>query len=231
MVRFLIALALCVVTSHAYAVPGVTGLYNTGVDNFGNALPVSTADPHWSLLYFATPSGLPAVSMTPHFAWVDPVSVTPDARWIGPVSSPSTDPQFPNNVFTYSLSFNIDPSVNLTTLGLVGNWASDNQSGIWLNGLYTGNFNLAGTFEGGDGSYANLKPFNLTSGFQHGPNSLQFILFNDSIAGGAPGYLNPTGLLVSDLASVPEPGSIVFWGLFGVIGGVAYMTRRKMLRT
>jgi len=231
MTRFLATLALCLVTTQAYAVPGVSGLYNTGVGNTGTALPIGTTDSHWDLSYVGVPAGLPALAMTPHPAWVDHSTLTPDARWIGPVDSANEDPQFPGTVFSYTLEFNIDPIVNLSLLGVEGSWASDNESQIWLNGAYTGISRPAGSFENNDGSYVDLLDFIVTSGFQYGTNTLTFIVPNDSIPGGPPGFLNPTGLLVADLASVtvPEPSSIVLCGLAGVATVGVYL-RRKMQR-
>ena len=182
-------------------------IYNTGEDNNGQALPVGVLDPHYSLI--SAPSGVPLTAITtqPNAAWV-PNGVSAD--WISP--SASGNDSWPVGTYDYRTTFNLS-GFDINTAKLFGQWASDNDACIFLNGASTG----ACT---GFADFGHLTAFMIDSGFVQGTNTLDFMVDN----GGG-----PTGLYVeiAGTADVPEPSSIllVASGLVSTAVGI----RRKLL--
>lgn len=190
--------------------PGVApipGLFNTGVDNNGNALAGGAADPHYTLNVNPNgANGIPAVvqSGIPG-AWVDN---TAGSQWVGPVEF--TNDIGTGGVFEYSTVFDLagfDPATALVQ----GLWASDNPGGeILLNGVSVGQANAG---------FTTLSPFLITSGFISGDNMLTFRFSNGAAAG------DFTGLRVDGLQGfavalpVPEPAtaSLALLGLGGLM--------------
>ncbi|NLK41792.1 MAG: hypothetical protein GX298_07035, partial [Planctomycetes bacterium] len=175
------------------AMAGVTGLYNTGVDDNGIPLAADVADPHYTLF---SPEGLTAYAITKHNAWVSPGS---DAMWIGPTASSVTDAE---GWYVYRLTFDI--AVDPANVIINGKWATDNSGEIWLNGTETGVTRL------GERGFEDLSDFTLLEGFASGENTLEFKVYNYPGTSG-----NPTGLLVTDLSVtiVPAPGAILLAGI------------------
>ncbi len=179
-------------------------IFNTGVDNNGMALAVGTLDPHYSLI--SAPPGVPltAIATQPNAAWVPNTST---ADWISP--SASGNDSWPVGTYDYQTTFNItgDP----LTAQLMGQWASDNDACIYLNGANTG----ACT---GFSDFGSLTAFLITSGFKSGSNTLDFIVDN----GGG-----PTGVFAEISGTqTPEPSSILLMGS-GVLSA-ACAFRRKL---
>jgi hypothetical protein len=179
--------------SQAGAVP-IANLYSTGVDNSNNALPTGSTDTH----YFATssPGGPFAPIVVSDAGWPFPLWVannyTPgsSSRWIGPdVSSYG-----PAGNYVYRTTFFLPPSA--TNVVINGLWATDDWgTDILINGNSTGQVSAG---------FTSLVPFAVTSGFQPGPNSLDFLVTN---AGG------PTGLRVDGIRGkfdlIPEPATFL----------------------
>ncbi len=186
------------------AMAGVTGLYNTGVDDNGIPLVADVADPHYTLI---SPEGLTAYAITKHNAWVGPGS---DAMWIGPTASSVTDAE---GWYVYRLTF--DVSTDPANVIIKGKWATDNSGQIWLNDIDTGV--RANT-------YNSLSDFTLLEGFASGENTLEFKVYNATGSSG-----NPTGLLVTDLSVtiVPAPGAILLAGIGTSVVGL--LRRRRTL--
>ncbi len=189
------------------------GLWNTGVDDVGVALPYGTADLHYALTMPDT-SAAAAIAIAPHPNWVAPPST---ARWIAPTPYTTDDP---GGVFIFATTFNL-----ASTSGVVvsGKWATDNSGEIWLNGSSTG---IVRAF-GSPGSYGfqSLEAFEITSGFVTGANVLEFRVKNgDPVLphGLPPG---PMGLLVTDAQLVPVPGAVLLGFLGLSVAGVKLRKR------
>jgi hypothetical protein len=170
-----------------YASVVVPGLYNTGVDNTGAALPVQSHELHFTL------SGVASIAyvVPRHPAWV---AAPNGSAWIGPNGTTSPFVYDPVGTYDYKLNFDLsgfDPS----QIRISGAWATDDTGAqIFLNGQNTGLISSG---------YSALASFNLQSGFIPGINTLDF-----RVANGSPqGTDNPTGLLVGNLnvTVVPEP--------------------------
>ena len=180
-------------------------IYNTGQDNNGMALPIGVLDPHYALV--SAPPGVPltAITTSPNAAWVLNTST---ADWISP--SASGNDSWPVGTYDYQTTFNLvgDP----LTAQLMGQWASDNDACIFLNGVNT---NACTGFE----DFGHLTSFLIASGFKSGSNTLDFIVNN----GGG-----PTGVFVeiSGTENVPEPSSLLLMGS-GILSAT-FGLRRKL---
>ena len=206
-VMFFLAASLCANLSQVSAVP-IAGLFNTGLDGFANYLAAGPPDAHYTA---SGPSGAftpVAVDDTtfPFGPWV--ANNPPNSRWIGPhISS-----QGPAGNYSYQTTFSLPSNAILSTAMISGLWGTDDGSlDIWLNGTPQGQVSAG---------FTSLVPFMVSSGFQVGPNVLEFRLNN---AGG------PTGLRVDDIRGkydlVPEPASL---GLAaGCLAGVLAIRRRS----
>jgi PEP-CTERM motif len=201
---------LCASLWACNAFAGSITIFNTGEDNNGMALPVGVLDPHYSLI--SAPPGVPltAITTSPNGAWV---RNQPTADWINP--GRSGDTVWPVGTYDYQTTFSLagfDPN----TAQLFGDWSSDNQACIYLNGANTN----ACTPNAG---YGSLHPFSITSGFQAGTNMLDFVVQNSPFA-------SPTGVIaeISGTASgmtTPEPATIALLGS-GILGIAGVLRRR-----
>jgi len=197
----------------------IPGVFSTGVDASASPLPVGSIDSHWSI--GASPTGAgPAMATDTYFMWI---GNTPTSTWINNSGSSADSP--PAGVYIYTLTFSLagfDPS----TAQITGQWASDNASTIYLNGLSTGisNTNIA------PWGFAHFSSFTVTNGFVTDENTLSFAVTQDP--GGDTG--NPTGLqvdILSAVTAVPEPGPLVFVGIAGLCWLTADSFGSKRMRS
>jgi len=191
------AIAALMVSVGAISSPVDAGqLYNTGVDDAGNPLSDGTIDPHYTVnggasIYVVGGSQFPLNGL-----WLpqnDPSSVTPSA-WVSPSGHASADPTS-NGFYDYQTTFTLDPSTNLATTFIFGQWAADGcGTEIVLNGHATNNaMNPALCTGGGNNTAFNqFTQFEIDPGyFQIGTNTLDFLVENF-----AQEENNPTGVRV-----------------------------------
>ena len=193
----------------------IPGVFSTGVDDSGSLLSVGSIDPHWSIV--ASPVGSSAPKVTdPFYMWL---GNTPSSEWINGGGSSNYSP--PAGVYDFTLTFSLagfDPS----TAQISGQWASDNESDIYLNGLDTGISN-SGIAPWG---FSNFTSFTLTDGFVAGENTLTFAVTQDPDNV----QVNPTGLqvdILSAVAAVPEPGPLALVGIAGLCWVASASFRRN----
>ena len=205
--------ALAAITGHAQAVP-IVGLFNTGVDGSGALLGGGVDDPHYAIITQPVP-GTPDYTLPSiNGSWSPNDAVS---RWIGPNQYSGGNNGDPGT-YVYRTTFTLPATVDLLTVVLGGQWATDNNgTDILINGASTGQTSPAFFVPGA---------FTVTTGFLAGLNTLDFVVVN---LAGSP---NPTGLRVTGLAgtfdvvAVPEAGSLGLFGL-GLAGLGLAAWRRK----
>jgi hypothetical protein len=164
------ALTLFLLIPISPAGAAVVALPSTGTDSGGNLLAGGSADPHYSVIGPGKPSGGPAVVYSPSSIWFQWLPDDARSGWIGWQDSFSTSPY---GNYTYELSFNMT-GYNPATASLSGSWAADQFASINLNGSFTGVSVPDGNWNAG--SFPNLNPFVISSGFHGGINTLDFIV-------------------------------------------------------
>jgi hypothetical protein len=198
--------------SSATQIPGV---FSTGVDDLGNLLSYGSVDQHYEILIAPSPIIYnDAVATAEHPLWVPSTS---SSQWLTPSGyestsgSPATAPQ---GQYLYRLTFDLtgfDPNSAI----IEATWATDNNSYINLNNVYTG---ITKDIYG----FTTLTPFSISSGFQSGINYLDFYVYNQPQEIG-----NPSGLQVNIInASVPEPATMLLLGS-GLLGLWGFRKFRK----
>jgi hypothetical protein len=191
----------------------VPGLFNTGVDNNGERLPAGLLEQHYVLTGEVSPAyvyGANATLIT-NGIWATPSA---NSMWIGPGEPGIVNPPLaPAGSYTYTLSFDLT-GLDPANTWISGEWASDNESTIYLNGVYTG-YTKHGI--NGDWTFVTVDPFTISEGFLAGANILEFRVTNP---------YGQTGVLVQNLLGesvpVPEPATLLLLGLVGFA-----VTRRR----
>lgn len=207
--KYILAVGFVVFATTSAQAVTINGLYNTGVDNSGVALPLGSAELHYSL----TGPASPAIVSAPNSAWV---AAPAGSVWIGPSAGTADDP---SGDYTYTLTFDLT-GLNPSTAVISGLFSTDNSSNVLLNGSSTG-------ISTGLESFKSLTPFTISEGFTAGLNILEFVVNNEVTSV----FPNPTGLLVADMtgsaAVVPIPAAVWLFGS-GMLGLVGMATRKKV---
>lgn len=163
----------------------IPGLFNTGCDNAGHALPTGTAELHYTL---AGPTSDPRVTVPGGST----VSAPSGSAWISPTPSSV-------GLFTYTLHFDLT-GLDSTTAVITGQSASDKAfAPILLNGIDTGYKTERLT----------LASFTITNGFTAGLNTLQFVVTNSADASGLVVSLTGTAFPLPVHASILRSGASV----------------------
>ncbi|HSH16920.1 MAG TPA: immunoglobulin domain-containing protein, partial [Verrucomicrobiae bacterium] len=181
----------------------VPGLFNTGVDDNGVALPDDAVDPHYQLVVNAdNPDSTEArVQDSTQFPIVTGPWLANNAqsKWIGPrfFTEMAAGLAQGDGLYVYRTTFDLT-GFDISSVVITGGWAVDNDGvSIRVNGQPTGLSNTAG--------FGGLTPFTLNiqnAAFVEGMNTLEFEVRNaDAVAG----Y---TGLRVANLRGLaPLPGT------------------------
>lgn len=186
--------------------------FNSGVDNSGNLLPDGAVDPHFSLISYpgqvgSTPASAFALAGITHTY----ITTGTQSRWI------SWDPNWidatPSGVWIYRTTFDLT-GFQPETAQLIGQFVSDNDGTLFINGVNTGIINTAAD---------TFTPFNITSGFVDGINTVDFRVINDPFLG-----FNPSALRadLSVTAAIPEPSSLLL-GAGVIVAGMTWYVRSR----
>ena len=215
--------------AHARAAVSIN-LYNTGVNGGGSVLPDGTVgDPHYNLTVVPLGSTTQTLTRTSAGGFPIPPYVPDDSKstWIGPNNDHQLDG--PGGKYIYETTFSLTGLVP-STAQISGVWTTDNAGlDILINGHSTGQTIAYGSGTVSDPySYAEFHPFTITSGFVSGLNTLDFVIMNGN---GGSDTAGPTALRVemSGTANViPEPASLVTWGLLGVcLAARSWLRKRR----
>ncbi len=203
------ALATVAVPVETFA---IAGLFDTGVDESGNALVGGdgVVDPHYTVFSSDLGGVVTGINAVTYFngAYV-PNSST--SRWVSHSSNGSPG----NGTTTFRLTFDLT-GLDASTAQISGFNAVDNAGVIKLNEQATGVTM--------NGSFNVLVPFAITSGFVAGINTLDFVVTDF----GPPLALRIVGLQgTAQLASVPVPASLLM--LAPALLGLGAVRRKRVI--
>lgn len=196
-------------------------VFGTGVNTNGAVLANGTlGDPHYTVSTNAPGGSSQLQVLTSAYGfpivkggWIGDSSTS---AWIAPTNDPFLNGgQDLGGYYDYQTTFDLtgyDPA----TASLSGNWAADDSATFLINGVATGQNTPNG--------YSSYSTFDISSGFQPGINTLDFVVLEDG--SGATG-LRVDGITGS-AAAVPEASSTVSLGLLLALGvGGVLVARRK----
>jgi len=163
-------------------------LFNTGVDSTGKSLAAGATDTHYQLI--SEPSGATftsAVTVSQQsassVAWATTDYAT--SEWLGSIASnPKT------GTFKYQTTFNLDSTVDLSSVDIQFNINADDNVAILVNGVSTG-INLTSLWTSGSTTHVDLSSLN--SLFQVGTNTIEFDITNSGSG--------PTGLKIDNMVA------------------------------
>jgi hypothetical protein len=210
---FSLAIAVSALATSIASAEVINSLYNTGVDASHVSVPDGTVgDLHYTLTNVPTGASSQTLVRTSVGGWPIP-PWTPDSTtstWITPNDNFGFGTQAGN--FTYQTSFDLtgyDPN----SVSINGLWSFDDYGiSILLNGLVVpfsaGLTNVTG-FGGWD-------LFNISSGFQAGVNTLEFVVENAGGPGGLRTDFVAEGTRAGEQLPVPLPLGLFTLGLAGL---------------
>jgi hypothetical protein len=179
----------------------VPGLFNTGMGNLGVVVSDGAADPHYTLTSSPSGSGFgPAayiVNQDPRLPGLWDRD-SPTSKWIGPVANQDLmRAGSVEGIYAYRTTFDLTGFDPISAF-LAGAWEADNAGvDVLINGKSTG---ITWSIESNG-----FSRFVISSGFQSGINTLDFVVNNTPNLRGAPNpAINPSGLRV-ELGCIAEP--------------------------
>ena len=185
-------------------------VFNTGVNNANQVLPGGAVDPHWTL---QGGGAIIATDIVGDYVPNDSVS-----RWLS-VDANALDDD-PAGLYIYATTFSL-AGLNPSSARISGQFASDNGSVIFLNGVSTGITDA--------NQFHSYTPFSITSGFVPGVNTLEARVTNSPGATGthSAGPVGFRAAISGATATVaPEAGTLaLLLPALGVLGAV--VARRR----
>jgi hypothetical protein len=203
------AVSLIAFTSVLVSATPIT-IFNTGVDNSGNALPAGSIDSHYAGISPASTAFVLGATTALPGTWL---ANSAASQWIGPDDGNGGSVNGGLYSRTYRTTFDLTGLI-VATAQLTGRWAVDNSGTLLLNGI------PISTATG----FSSFTPFSASSGFVAGVNTLDAVWTN---AGGPGGVL----IEVSGTADqVPEPGTALLMFAGGLLVFARLFAQRRELR-
>jgi regulation of enolase protein 1 (concanavalin A-like superfamily) len=188
-------------------------VFNTGVDASGNALPVGTVDPHYTLVSSPDPSAPGPQAYVYDTSSLPYIPDTPAAAWISSTIEPSESQAV--GVYDYQATVDLT-NFRPSTAVLTGYLSTDNElRDILVNGVSTGINNGATDTS----QFQSFTPYYIKTGFRAGINTLDFLVNND---GGPTGLFN--SMTMTARPAIPPP-SLPGGFSQGDVGGVGFAGR------
>jgi VCBS repeat-containing protein len=186
-------------SNNTVTVQGITGLFNTGVDDAGNALALGTADSHYSLISAPPGSTSSNNALQLSYAWIKNDA---DSNWIGSAGFE------PTGIYKYQTGFTLQAGADPRSVHIGFDIATDNYlRDILVNGVSTG---ISSNVQ-----YTALIHFELNgvnAAFQAGANTITFVIDNRDTVPPIPGSAGPTGLRIDNMTAtvaVIAPSTVV----------------------
>lgn len=216
MKKLFLTLAAVIVLPYALAASPIT-VHNTGVNASDILVSPGAQASFWTLA--AEPAGATEAIGSNPFRYHHPAyfADTATAAWVAPTASGNAGA---GGFYTYALTFDLT-GVDPTSAIISGIYGTDNDGSISLNG----NSPVATTSFAGFGS---TTPFSFTSGFVAGLNTIDVRVDN----GGDPTafFVEFTSATASSSGSATPELATLFPVCFGLLGVIAGVSRRRMLR-
>jgi VCBS repeat-containing protein len=186
-------------SNNTVSVQGITGLFNTGVNDAGNALAVGTADSHYSLISAPPGSTSSNSALQLSYAWIKNDA---DSSWIGSAGFE------PTGIYKYQTGFTLQAGADPRSVHIGFDIATDNYlRDILVNGVSTG---ISSNVQ-----YTALTHFELNgvnAAFKSGANTITFVIDNRDTVPPIPGSAGPTGLRIDNMTAtvaVIAPSNVV----------------------
>jgi hypothetical protein len=191
----------------------ITTLFSTGVDNTGAVIPTGTLDPH----YTYGPGLRPFAQGGNGFGWIPNTSAS---KWVNsaPGGFPPPLPTPVVRIFNYTTTFDLS-GLDPTTARITGDVAADDSVTILLNGIPK----YSNPYNGFNDPWASFASFMIDTGFIPGVNTLTFAVTHAD----GPEGLQARVVGTANVATVPEPSTLVLISIGGLIGlGTAWRRKR-----
>jgi VCBS repeat-containing protein len=189
------------------SVQAITGLFNTGVNDAGNALAAGTADSHYSLISAPAGSTNSNNALELSYAWIRNDA---DSSWIGSAGFE------PTGIYKYQTGFTLQAGADPRSVHIGFDIATDNYlRDILVNGVSTG---ISSNVQ-----YRSLTHFELNgvnAAFKAGANTITFVVDNRDTVTPVPGSAGPTGLRIDNMTAtvaVIAPSNVVHVGDYAAI--------------
>jgi VCBS repeat-containing protein len=189
------------------SVQGITGLFNTGVNDAGAALAEGTADSHYSLISAPPGSTSSNNALQLSYAWIRNDA---DSSWIGSAALE------PTGIYKYQTAFTLQAGADPRSVQIGFDIATDNfLRDILVNGVSTG---ISSNVQYRALTHLELNGMN--AAFQAGANTITFVIDNRDTVTPVPGSAGPTGLRIDNMTAtvaVITPSDVVHVADYAVV--------------